>query len=75
VFLRRQFHPYQQFGHRDGSYGDVIFIVEDCIQISLIPLRVDEKRSVNENQTHDRTSISISSRTSRRSTDHFLSAT
>lgn len=72
--LGSQFHPYQQLGHGDGGYGDVVLVVEDRVQIRQIPLRVDEKRRVKENQTHDRTSISISSRSSRRSVDHPLSA-
>lgn len=72
--LGGEFHPYQQLGHRDSGYGDVVLVVEDCIQISRIPLGIDEKGRVKENQAHDRTSISISSRSSRRSVDHPLSA-
>ena len=49
-------HTHSQLGHRDRSYGDVIFILDRCVKAVSGSLRVDEIGRVEEKARQGRSS-------------------
>jgi len=71
--LRSQLYADLQLGNSDRCYGDVIIVVDQVIDVSRRSFGVDQKRRVEKQERHERSSISNKPRMASRSRSHCSS--